>query len=52
MLVNLKNGDTFLEVETDFSNEEIDTFEKIPDDDFEEDTLELSLDELMDDHHE
>lgn len=53
MLVKLKNGDTFLELETDFSNEEIDTFKKLPDNiNVEEDTLELSLDKLIGDNNE
>lgn len=43
-MIQIKKGDTYIEVDNDFSNEEFDTFEKQEDE--LDDTLELSLDLL------
>lgn len=53
MIIKLKNGDTYLDVDTDFPDCEIDTLElRKNEEDMNEDTLELSLDKLNGDIHE
>lgn len=51
MLIRLKNGDDYLEIDSDVSNDEIDTLEKINNVDSLEDTLEFSKNEFVGDEN-
>lgn len=51
MLVRLKNGDDYLEVDSELSNDQIGTFEKMSDVSSLDDTLEISVNELFGDEN-
>ena len=47
MIYKFKKGDDFLEVDSNFSSDQVDTFgNMMKSDDFENDTIEIKLDEL------
>lgn len=52
MVYKFKRGDTFIDVDSNFPMDQVDSFENMKSDDFENDTIEIRIDELVGDYNE